>query len=113
MSFAPASFFGSFDSMKPSIGASTESWPCSELISGNGKKSRSLASFLENCWPTNMPSRNIAESPLAKPWAASCHVRPSAPSWWNGRSSAHVVKTSLTWGVSHDSLPRIRLMWKS
>ena len=65
----------------PEIGASTASCPCSELISGNGKKSRSSNDSPSNCWPTNEPSRYIAAS-LLSVCAASCHVRPSEPSAW-------------------------------
>ena len=46
-------------------------------------------------------------------WAASCQVRPSASAWWIGSSPAQVSKTFLTFGSAHDSLPAIRLMWKS
>jgi hypothetical protein len=46
--------------MKPSIGASTESWSNFGLMAGNAKKSRSLcAAASVNCVPTNDPSRNM------------------------------------------------------
>ncbi|GMA88225.1 hypothetical protein GCM10025868_34750 [Angustibacter aerolatus] len=53
---APASFFGRFDIMYPSIGASIAPVPIDGSISGKVKKSRSSRSPSGNCWPTNMPS---------------------------------------------------------
>src|SRR3954466_13934793 len=95
---APSSFFGSLDSMKPSIGASSVSMPTLESTSGNAKKSRSSWAAPSNCWPTNMPSRYMPDFLLERPCAASCQVRPSAPSWWNGSSSFQVLKTVAPFG---------------
>ena len=44
-------------------------------------------------------------------WAASCHSRPSASSWWYGSSPRQVSNTFLTWGESQASLPAIRSTW--
>ena len=46
-------------------------------------------------------------------WAASCHVRPAAPSWWKGSSVLPISNTVLTFGSVHFSLPAIRPTWKS
>src|SRR4029450_1282889 len=92
--FAPSSFFGLRDKRKPSIGASTESWPHLLLIEGNAKKSRSFAAFGSVNWiPTNDPSTYMPVFLLARLVPPSCHVRPRNPGWDCGISSRQVVET--------------------
>ena len=70
--------------MNPSIGAS-RAFSASYWVPkfGYGKKSRSARSSLAatNCSDTNMPSRYMPAFFWTRAWAASCHVRPVAPSW--------------------------------
>ncbi len=81
---------------------------------GKVKKSRSAWDSLGTPSTTKVPSRYMPLSPLAIEVAASCQVRPREFSCWKGSSlSFQVVKTFLTSGLSHFSLPWHSAMWKS
>jgi hypothetical protein len=45
--------------------------------------------------------------------AASCQVRPTAPSWWKGRISVQWSKTLRTLASVQEALPAISSTWKS
>ena len=70
--------------MKPSIGASTASWPYAGSMAGKAKKSMSS---MMSCWVsskllvTNVPSRYMPTSLLPSAVAASCQVRPFTSGW--------------------------------
>ena len=103
--------WASADIMKPSIGASMESVPCSELISGNGKKSRSARSASGNCWPTNEPSRYM---PLFLLHEVLRRLLPGAAERvrlvQRRAARRQVSKTSLTFLLSQDSSPAMQAL---